>query len=301
MTRCGQPGHLTPSIPSGVFPGSLGETLAFTVRCPQSPLASAHRTNKPTLRTNLATQSHGLPLPQCLDQQSFSSSLGLCSPSIQTHRHHLLPTSPISSALPIPALPAVSEQPLLRQRIPFCLAWTAQRPARVRQQICAADFPRRASSCGSPRCRFFPLLASLPLPRPPVFFVTPRTINSPDSSPAPAADSADFVGAADSSTACCVRTAPVSSAHPLDEFSCLAWTAQRPARVRQAICASDLPRRACSLHKSALPIFPFGGMAATAPMSRPTVFLLKPWTIQSRDPGSAARSHPIPASSTPCP
>ena len=201
MTRCGQPGHLTPSIPSGVFPGSLGETLAFTVRCPQSPLASAHRTNKPTLRTNLATQSHGLPLPQCLDQQSFSSSLGLCSPSIQTHRHHLLPTSPISSALPIPALPAVSEQPLLRQRIPFCLAWTAQ----------------------------------------------------------------------------------------------------RPAHVRQAICASDLPRRARGLHKSALPIFPFGGMAATAPMSRPTAFLFKPWTIQSRDPGSAARSHPIPASSTPCP
>ena len=128
MTRCGQPGHLTPSIPSGVFPGSLGETLAFTVRCPQSPLASAHRTNKPTLRTNLATQSHGLPLPQCLDQQSFSSSLGLCSPSIQTHRHHLLPTSPISSALPIPALPAVSEQPLLRQRIPLTIfpAWPGQ-------------------------------------------------------------------------------------------------------------------------------------------------------------------------------
>ena len=206
MTRCGQPGHLTPSIPSGVFPGSLGETLAFTVRCPQSPLASAHRTNKPTLRTNLATQSHGLPLPQCLDQQSFSSSLGLCSPSIQTHRHHLLPTSPISSALPIPALPAVSEQPLLRQRIPFCLAWTAQRPAHVRQKICAADF----SHCWH-RCRFFPLLASLPLPqrepRPPVVFVKPRTINRPDSSSAPAADSADFadfVGAADSSTARCV-------------------------------------------------------------------------------------------------
>jgi len=33
-------------------------------------------------------------------------------------------------------------------------------------------------------------------------------------------------------------------------------------------------------------------MAATAPMSRPTVFFVKPWTIHSRDPGNAARSPP---------
>ena len=46
------------------------------------------------------------------------------------------------------------------------------------------------------------------------------------------------------------------------------------------------------LHKSAPPIFPAGGMAATAPMSRPAVLSVKPWTVQSRDPGNAAGSLP---------
>ena len=36
---------------------------------------------KQTLLPNLPTLSRGLPLPQCLSQQSFSSSLGLSSPS----------------------------------------------------------------------------------------------------------------------------------------------------------------------------------------------------------------------------
>src|SRR3972149_156853 len=38
-------------------------------------------------------------------------------------------------------------------------------------------------------------------------------------------------------------TSAVSSACPLDEFSCLAWTAHRPAHVRRKICAADFPRR----------------------------------------------------------
>ena len=38
--------------------------------------------------------------------------------------------------------------------------------------------------------------------------------------------------------------------------------------------------------------FPLVGIAATTPMSRPAVFFIKPWTIQSRDPGNAVGSHP---------
>ena len=53
------------------------------------------------------------------------------------------------------------------------------------------------------------------------------------------------------------------------------------------------------VHKSAPPIFPVGGMAATAPMSRPAVFFVKPWTVQSQDPGTLPDR--IPASATPCP
>src|SRR3990172_10444 len=103
------------AIPRSVFPGSLGKLLplpapqlptpltppppprgafflaASETSCP-APLpkphpASARRANKPTLPNlptllpNLPTLSRGLPLPQCLSQQSFSSSRGLSSPS----------------------------------------------------------------------------------------------------------------------------------------------------------------------------------------------------------------------------
>ena len=77
----------------------------------------------------------------------------------------------------------------------------------------------------------------------------------------------------------CPRQPLFSSAYPLDEFSCLAWPIQRPAHVRQKICAVDFPPTIPQRHKSALPIFRTGGMAAIAPMSRPTVFFVKPWTV----------------------
>jgi hypothetical protein len=38
--------------------------------------------------------------------------------TVQTHRQHLLPILPTSSALPIPTLPAVPESALFRQRVP---------------------------------------------------------------------------------------------------------------------------------------------------------------------------------------
>ena len=87
-------------------------------------------------------------------------------------------------------------------------------------------------------------------------------------------------------------TAPIFISLPPDEFSCLAWPVQRPAHVRQKICAVDFPPTSPQRHKSALPIFPTGGMTVIAPISRPTVFFVKPWTVQSRDLENTARSRP---------
>ena len=91
---------------------------------------------------------------------------------MRTHRQHLLPilmTLPISSALSIPALPAVSEQPLLRQRIPSTNfpAWPGQpsvQPMFVKQSA-PPIFPDGPAACTNLRCRSSPLVAWLPLPR----------------------------------------------------------------------------------------------------------------------------------------
>jgi hypothetical protein len=167
-------------------------------------------------------------------------------------------------------------------------------------------------------------------------------LDCPDSSPAPAADSADFVGAADSTTAPAVSkpalfrqrvpctnfpvwpgqsivqpmfveksALPIfphvgmAAAAPLSGptvFSVKPWTVNRPhsesAPAADSADFADFAGSADSalpipqLHKSAPPIFPAGGMAATAPMSRPAVLSVKPWTVQSRDPGNAAGSLP---------
>jgi hypothetical protein len=90
---------------------------------------------------------------------------------VQTHRQHLLPillTLLISSALPIPTLPAMPEPALFRQRVPSMTfpAWPGQsgvQPMFVEQsalpifpdeppaaQICAAGFSRRWHGCHRP-------------------------------------------------------------------------------------------------------------------------------------------------------
>ena len=138
-----------------------------------------------------------------------------------------------------------------------------------------------------------------------------RAVDCPDSSPAPAADSADFVGAADSNTAPTVsqpaldgigssppgkrvidagntsgHEAPhfspsvaaalispaVSSACPLDEFSCLAWTVHRPAHVRRKICAAD---------------FPPCWHGCRCPLVWTNSLSVKPWTVNRPDSESA--------------
>jgi hypothetical protein len=88
----------------------------------------------------------------------------------------------------------------------------------------------------------------------------------PDSSPAPAAD---FVGAADS------NTAP---------------TVSKPALFRQRVPWTNFPAwpgqaivQPMFVEKSALPISPPVGMAAAAPLSGPTVFSVKPWTVNRPD------------------
>ena len=74
--------------------------------------------------------------------------------TVQTHRQHLLPILPISSALPIPPLPP----PCLNQR-----CFVSVSPARI--FLSGLDSPS-SSPCSSRnlRCRFFPMLAWLPLP-----------------------------------------------------------------------------------------------------------------------------------------
>jgi len=112
--------------------------------------------------------------------------------------------------------------------------------------------------------------ATAPLSGPTVFSVKPWTINHPDSSPAPAADSADFADFAGSTDS---NTAP---------------TVSKPALFRQHVPWTNFPAwpgqsivQPIFVEKSALPILPPVGMAAAAPMSGPTVFFVKPWTIQS--------------------
>jgi len=60
-------------------------------------------------------------------------------------------------------------QPLFSSASPLdefsCLTWPVQRPTHVHQRICAANFPRRTHNCTNLRCRFFPLVAWLPLPQ----------------------------------------------------------------------------------------------------------------------------------------
>src|SRR4030042_912213 len=91
----------------------------------------------------------------------------------------------------------------------------------------------------------------------------------PAAAPAPAAGYADFVGAADS------NTAP---------------TVAKPALFRQRVPWTNFPAwpgqpivQPVFVEKSALPIFPLVGMAAAAPLSGPTVFSVKPWTVNRPD------------------
>jgi len=155
-------------------------------------------------------------------------------------------------------------------------AWPGQssvRPMFVENSVLPIfpDEPAAAQICA----------ASAPLSGPTVFFVKPWTINPPDASPASAA------------------ILLISLALPIPTL--------RPPSLNQRCFVSVSPRRIflpglnspssspCSsknlryqfsptnqqLHKSALPILPPVGMAAAAPMSGPTVFFVKPWTIQS--------------------
>ena len=172
------------------------------------------------------------------------------------------------------------------------MAWTAHRPARVRQKICGADFPpcwhgcrgplvwtnslfRQALDCKSSRlidstcCRFCRL---------PTLPISPALPNQPTLSrglPLPQC----------LNQRCFVSVSPGRIFLPgLDSPS------SSPCSSKNLRCRFS--PTSPQLHKSAQPIFPVGGSHATAPMSRPAVFFVKPWTAQSRDPGNAAGPHP---------
>ena len=195
MTRRGPPGHLTRPSRGAFFLAASENSCHCPL--PKSQLASARRANKPTLPNlptllpNLPTLSRGLPLPQCLSQQSFSSSRGLSSPS-------------------------------------RLVASTCCRLCRFRR-----------------RCRF--------------------QANAAEADTA--AESADTVPRA--------ATAP---------------TVAKPALFRQRVPWTNFPAwpgqpivQPVFVKKSAVPIFPLAGMAAAAPLSGPTVFSVKPWTVNRPD------------------
>jgi len=93
---------------------------------------------------------------------------------------------------------------------------------------------------------------------------------------------------------------PISSALPIPTLPAVS----KPTLFRQHIPLMNFPAwpgqfgvQPMFVEQYALPIFPDEPTtaqicAATTPMSRPTVFFIKPWTVQSRDPGNAAGSHP---------
>ena len=208
------------------------------------------------------------------------------------------------------------------------MAWTVHRPAHVRRKICAANSPRRTCSCTNLRCRFppcwhgcrcsCPLVWTNSLFRQALDHKSSRLIVSTCCrlcrfrrlcrfQANTAAESADTVSRA--------TTAPVSKP---TVFLVEPWTIQpvqthrqhllpiptlpavpEPALFRQRVPSTTFPAwtgqsgvQPMFVKQSALLIFPAGGMAATAPMSRPAVFSVKPWTVQSRDPGNAAGSRP---------
>ena len=90
-------------------------------------------------------------------------------------------------------------------------------------------------------------------------------------------------------------TLPISSALPIPTPPVV----PEPALFCQRVPSTTFPAwpgrsdvQPMFVQQSALPISPPVGMAAAAPMSRPAVFSIKPWTVQSRDPGNAAGSRP---------
>src|SRR4030042_566793 len=67
-------------------------------------------------------------------------------------------------------------------------------------------------------------------------------------------------------------------------------TVAKPALFRQRVPWTNFPAwpgqpivQPVFVKKSALPIFPLCGMAAAAPLSGPTVFSVKPWTVNRPD------------------
>src|SRR3990172_8476253 len=255
-------GSSHPAIPSSVFPGSLGKLL---------------------------------PLPAAQVPTRLSPPRPASSPAPAAGYADFVGAANSNTA------PTVAKPALFRQRVPWTNfpAWPGQpivQPMFVEKsalpifpdepaaaQICAADFPPCWHGCRGP-----PVWANS-LFRQSLDRKSFRLINS----------------------ACCrfcrLPTLPISPALPnqptlsrgLPLPQCLnqrCFVSVSPGRIflpgldspSSSPCSSKNLRCRFSptnpqLLKSALPIFPLVGMAAAAPLSGPTVFSVKPWTVNRPD------------------
>jgi len=158
MTHRGPPGHLTRPSRGAFFPAASGKLLLSlpAAQVPTRISPPRHQANAAGSQTLLPTMSRGLPLPQCLNLQSFSSSLGLSSPS----------------RLIASTCCRFCRLCRFRRRCRF-----QHHPSCLNQRCFVSVSPRRlflpgldgptSSPCSSNnlRCRFPPLLAWLPSPQ----------------------------------------------------------------------------------------------------------------------------------------
>ena len=157
MTRRGLPGHLTRPSQGAFFPAASGKLLLSLLVAQVPTRISPPRQQANAAKADTAAESSDT-VPRAAIAPVTKPAVFLVEPwtiqPIQTHRQHLLPIQPISSALPIPPLPP----PCLNQR-----CFVSVSPGRI--FLPGLDSPS-SSPCSSRnlRCRFSPMLAWLPLP-----------------------------------------------------------------------------------------------------------------------------------------
>jgi len=179
-----------------------------------------------------------------------------------------------------PAIPRSVFPGSLGKLLPLPAAQVPTRLSPPRQQANAAESADTAAESADT----VPRAATAPVSKPAVFLVEPWTIQ-------PVQTRRQHL----------LPAMPISSALPIPTLP-PPWLNQRcfvsvsPGRIflpgldspSSSPCSSKNLRCRFSptnpqLLKSALPIFPLVGMAAAAPLSGPTVFSVKPWTVNRPD------------------
>ena len=138
MTRRGPPGHLTRPSRGAFFPAASGKLL-LSLPAAQVPT----RISPPRQQANAAEADTAAESADTVQRAATAPvskpAVFLVEPwtfqPVQTHRQHLLPILPISSALPIPPLPP----PCLNQR-----CFVSVSPARI--SLSGLDSPSSSRS-----------------------------------------------------------------------------------------------------------------------------------------------------------